>query len=289
MNLEFNRNEDKMKQLLNQMNQKLEKIYLGGGKNNIAKQHEKNKLTARERIAYLIDEGSRTVEIGAFAGDDKFPTSTDVAILHGSDQLFSGLINSLYIGLGTASIVVLAGALMSYTARRGQVLGRKVFEAVGTIPLGVPGLLLSLGLLLAYLGTPLYNTAAGILVALVIFYLPYGLRITSSTQLRIHKEMDEAATVHGASWRFVFTKITLPLLRPALASAFFYVFIASYREVGAAVLLTGPGLNYGAVTIFDYYRLGQWAEAAAGSVIYAILLFTFILLAMHMFKISLTQ
>ena len=57
-----------MQQLLDQRNERLEKIRQGGGKNAIAKQKEKGKLTARERISYLIDENSTFIEIGAFAG-----------------------------------------------------------------------------------------------------------------------------------------------------------------------------------------------------------------------------
>ncbi|MCC6691220.1 MAG: acyl-CoA carboxylase subunit beta, partial [Bacteroidia bacterium] len=73
MNIDFNRNEDKMKQLIRQMEQKLEKIYTGGGKNRIEKQHEQGKLTARERIDFLIDKDSRFIELGAFAGDNMYP------------------------------------------------------------------------------------------------------------------------------------------------------------------------------------------------------------------------
>jgi iron(III) transport system permease protein len=161
-----------------------------------------------------------------------------------------------------------------------------VFEGIGTLPLGLPGLIISLGLLLVYLGTPLYNTALGILIAFVIFYLPYGIRTTSGALVRIHKEMEEAGRVYGAPWHYTFGKITLPLLRAALGSGFFYIFIAAYREVGAAVLLTGPGLSYGAVTLLEYYRLGQWAEMAAGSIIYAALLLAFILAAKYLLRIT---
>lgn len=79
MNLEFNRNEDVLKQSLSEMRQRLEKIYEGGGKKAIAKQKEKNKLTPRERIDYLIDKdlptgqaGKPFIEIGAFAGYDMY-------------------------------------------------------------------------------------------------------------------------------------------------------------------------------------------------------------------------
>src|SRR5881398_2327179 len=61
-----------MKELVEKMNQQLHIIYEGGGKKSIAKQKEKNKLTARERIDYLIDKDSAFVEIGAFAGFEMY-------------------------------------------------------------------------------------------------------------------------------------------------------------------------------------------------------------------------
>jgi 3-methylcrotonyl-CoA carboxylase beta subunit len=72
MNLEFNKNEDAMKMALSQLNNRLDKIAVGGGKKSIEKQHAKHKLTARERIGYLIDEQSTFLEIGAFAGYDMY-------------------------------------------------------------------------------------------------------------------------------------------------------------------------------------------------------------------------
>ena len=68
MNLEQNRNEDWMRLQVSELRQRFEKIKMGGGKKSIEKQHERKKLTARERIEYLIDKGSAFTEIGAFAG-----------------------------------------------------------------------------------------------------------------------------------------------------------------------------------------------------------------------------
>jgi acetyl-CoA carboxylase carboxyltransferase component len=68
MNIEKNRNEDAMKLLLSDLKKRREKIFTGGGKKSIEKQHEKNKWTPRERIDYLIDKGSEWLEIGSFAG-----------------------------------------------------------------------------------------------------------------------------------------------------------------------------------------------------------------------------
>ncbi len=68
MNEEFNKNEDHNKLLLSDLRKQLQKVYLGGGKKRIEKHKSKGKLTARERIDYLFDENTRSVEIGALAG-----------------------------------------------------------------------------------------------------------------------------------------------------------------------------------------------------------------------------
>ncbi len=70
--LDFNRNEDKMMQLVGQMNHRLDKIFEGGGKKRIDKEHEKGKLVARERVDYLLDRDAPRIEIGAFAAEDMY-------------------------------------------------------------------------------------------------------------------------------------------------------------------------------------------------------------------------
>ncbi len=70
--LTFNKNEDKMKHLLADLRRKLDQIYLGGGQKKIDKEHSKGKMTARERVDYLLDTGTERVEIGAFAADGMY-------------------------------------------------------------------------------------------------------------------------------------------------------------------------------------------------------------------------
>lgn len=66
--LELNKNEDTIRLMVSKVRRELEKIYLGGGKSKIEKQHAKGKLTARERIDLLLDDGADRIEIGAYAG-----------------------------------------------------------------------------------------------------------------------------------------------------------------------------------------------------------------------------
>jgi acetyl-CoA carboxylase carboxyltransferase component len=72
MDLEFNKNDDKMRLLISQMEQRLAKIYMGGGKNRIEKLHEQGKMTARERVDFLLDKGAPRIEVGAFAGYEMY-------------------------------------------------------------------------------------------------------------------------------------------------------------------------------------------------------------------------
>lgn len=72
MDINFNKNEDHNKLLLSEMKQKLAKVKLGGGEKRIEKLHNEGKMTARERIEYLLDKNSKSIEIGAFAGDGMY-------------------------------------------------------------------------------------------------------------------------------------------------------------------------------------------------------------------------
>ena len=72
MDIKFNKNEDHNKLLVSDLNRKLSKTYLGGGQSKIDKLHAKGKLTARERIDYLIDDPKDSIEIGAFAGEGMY-------------------------------------------------------------------------------------------------------------------------------------------------------------------------------------------------------------------------
>lgn len=72
MDLDFNKNEDFNKLLVSELKKRLAKVKLGGGKTRIEKQHAKGKMTARERIAYLLDDDKKSIEIGALAGEGMY-------------------------------------------------------------------------------------------------------------------------------------------------------------------------------------------------------------------------
>lgn len=198
----------------------------------------------------------------------------------------TGLYNSLTLSVIIAIVTVFLGIVMAFTIYRTRTYGTKIFEFIGTLPLAFPPLVLSVGLVIIFLGTPLYNSLWALGLGLFVAYFPYAFRNASGAIVNIHKELDEAAWVHGAKWRHVFFKITLPILKPSVGGALFYIFIEAVRSVDVAVLLAAPGMEYGPVTLFEYFRVGQWAEAAAGGVIYLIILIVAVSIAKFAFKMK---
>ena len=219
----------------------------------------------------------------------KFPTNAvfnNYFTVMRHPSFVTGLYNSLVLSISIAGITVLAGITMAFTIYRTRAWGTKLFEFIGTLPLAFPPLVLSVGLVIIFIGTPLYNSLWALGIGLFVAYFPYAFRNASGSIVNIHKELDEAAWVHGARWRHVFFKITLPILKPSVGGALFYIFIEAIRNVDVAVLLTAPGKEYGPVTLFEYFRVGQWAEAAAGGVIYLIILIVAVSLAKFAFKMK---
>jgi iron(III) transport system permease protein len=219
----------------------------------------------------------------------KFPSNlmlTNYYAVVKHPSFITGLYNSLILSITIAIVTVLIGIVMAFTIYRTRAYGMKMFEFIGTLPLAFPPLVLSVGLVIVFLGTPLYNSLWALGLGLFVAYFPYAFRNASGSIVNIHKELDEAAWVHGAKWRHVFFKITLPILKPSVGGALFYIFIEAIRNVDVAVLLTSPGKEYGPVTLFEYFRVGQWAEAAAGGVIYLIILIVAVSIAKFAFNLK---
>ena len=114
--LAFNKNDDKMRLLITAMERKLAKVHEGGGKSKIEKQHLQGKLSARERIDYLLDKNKESIEIGAFVGEEMYKE-------HGGCPSGGVVIKIGYVG-GKQCIVVAndatvkAGAWFPITAKK---------------------------------------------------------------------------------------------------------------------------------------------------------------------------
>ena len=114
--LEFNKNEDQFKQLVTQLQHKAKKIKLGGGEKKIDEQHQKGKLTARERIEYLVDKDSRFLEIGLFTAEGMY--KEQVRCPSGGVETGIGYVAGRQCVIVANDATVKAGAWFPITAKK---------------------------------------------------------------------------------------------------------------------------------------------------------------------------
>ena len=116
MDLNFNKNEDHNKLLVSELRRKLSKVKLGGGKSRIEKHHAKGKLTARERINYLLDPKTKNIEIGAFTGEGMYEEHGGCP--SGGVVVFIGYVSGKQCVIVANDATVKAGAWFPITAKK---------------------------------------------------------------------------------------------------------------------------------------------------------------------------
>jgi iron(III) transport system permease protein len=159
------------------------------------------------------------------------------------DAVRSALWNSLLLGFATASIGVFLMGFLSWLIYRSRLPGAGAIEYLLMFPQAVPRLVFAFGMLWAWLvfPIPIYGTLWLLLIAYLTVFLPLGLRTISGVILQIDRSLEESAQMCGATWGYRLRTVTMPLLKPGLVAAWLLLFIASVRELGASILLMGPG------------------------------------------------
>jgi iron(III) transport system permease protein len=182
--------------------------------------------------------------------------------------------NSVLLGLGSATVVMLLTTFASWILVRTKLSGRWLLDLLTTLPLLFPGIVMGLAIMRFYLlvPIPIYGTLWILLVAFITRYIPYGIRYTHSGLLQLHRELEEAAYTSGASWSNAMRRITLPLLTPSFLGGWVFVFLLSAKELSMSILLAGPQTPVVSVAIFELWENGQVGELAAFGVIWTVIL-----------------
>ena len=201
-------------------------------------------------------------------------TLSNYVFIADDDLTRRAILNSVFLGVAAATIVVALTVVIAWVAIRTRVPGRGLLDFLAFVPIAIPGIVLGISLIWVYFTVPLpiYGTLWILLIAYVTRYLPYGMRSASSAIVQIHRELEEAAAAAGARWWPTFRHILLPLLRPALVGGWIYVFIVSLRELGSGVLLVSSQSVVLAVRIFDLRDSGNYTTIAALSIFMVALL-----------------
>jgi iron(III) transport system permease protein len=151
------------------------------------------------------------------------------------------ILNSLSLAVIGATFGVFMSALQAYYMSRRAGSRRALIDAILSLPLGIPGIILGLGFLILAIRTPLYSTLAVILIAYVARFFPFATRTISSMLITINPELEQSARASGADWLQTMRYILLPLLAPAIVAAWLMLFVIFIRELGATILLYAQG------------------------------------------------
>lgn len=176
-----------------------------------------------------------------------------------------GIINSFGLAVTAGFGAVFIGATVAYLDLRTRARGRWLLDYLAILPLGLPGTVLAVGVLLAFIRPPLvlYGTIWILLVAYVARAVPLATRSANATLRQIDVSLEEAARVVGATQLGALWHILLPLARPGLAVTFLLVFIPSLSELSATILLYSSGAETISIAIFRLNELGQLEVVAA--------------------------
>ncbi|MDH3443644.1 MAG: iron ABC transporter permease [Deltaproteobacteria bacterium] len=208
-------------------------------------------------------------------GISKFTLKNYAAALN-FPKITDSIRNSVVLGLGSATVVMVLTTLASWILVRTKLRGRWLLDLLTTLPLLFPGIVMGLAILRFYLYVPIpiYGTLWILLLAFMTRYIPYGIRYTHSGLLQLHKELEEAAYASGASWFNCIRRITLPLLTPTFLGGWVFIFLLSAKELSMSILLVSPRTPVVSVAIFELWENAQVGELAAFGVIWTAILVT---------------
>ena len=201
-------------------------------------------------------------------------------------NLARSVVNSLMLGLGSATVIMLVSSVICWIVVKTKLPGRWLLDNVASLPMVFPGLVLGLSIMIFYLNFDIgiYGTIWIMFIAYITRFMPYGLRYNTTSMLQIHKELEESAAMSGASWGTTFRRIILPLLKPGLVAGWIYVMIVSIRELSSSILLYSPGTEVVSITIWELWENGQYVELSALGVMFILALFVLVMVAQWLGK-----
>ncbi|HEY7064122.1 MAG TPA: iron ABC transporter permease [Chloroflexota bacterium] len=184
------------------------------------------------------------------------------------------LVNNVVVGVAAALCAVLLATLVSWVTIRTAIRGRRLLDVMAFAPVAFPGAVMGLALVWTYLTipNPIYGTLVILVVGFVAKFLPIAMRSTHASLLQLHRDLDEAAAVSGASFSHVIRRIILPLIMPANVVAFIYILSLTFKDLSLPMFLVGFDNQLLATQIYSLYQNGQYGRVSAIGVLLLLLL-----------------
>ena len=174
------------------------------------------------------------------------------------------IVNTLELGLATASVGAVLVALLAYVSNRRLVVGHQVVTFLALAPIVIPGVVLAVALFIAYTRPPLvlYGTLAILFIAYLTKEMPTGYAQSDATFRGIPPDLEDAGRILGAGRLRILRDVTAPLARSGIIAAWCFIFIGVIRELSASIILFTPNTKVMSVVIFDLKEEGQFGAIA---------------------------
>jgi len=201
-----------------------------------------------------------------------------------SDSVFlRSLTNTLVLGIGAGVFGTFLYALVSYLIVRTRFPGRGLLDFFSWLPWALPGLLISLAMLWAVLGSGdivklIYGTLSLLILAIIVKELPLGIQIIKAGIMQVSNEMEEASRVAGASWVVGFQRILVPLLKPTMVAVGLIVFISAVRDIPTVIFLSTYRSRTLSLLMLDYIAEANMEKAAVLGVFLVFIIFALLLI-----------
>ena len=187
----------------------------------------------------------------------------------------AAIVNTLELGLLTASVGAVLVALLAYVSNRKLIIGHQVVTFLALAPIVIPGVVLAVALFIAYTRPPfvLYGTLAILFVAYLTKEMPTGYAQSDATFRGIPADLEDAGRILGAGRLRILRDVTAPLARSGIIAAWCFIFIGVIRELSASIILFTPNTQVMSVVIFDLKEEGQFGAIAVLGLVMLVLTF----------------
>jgi putative spermidine/putrescine transport system permease protein len=178
---------------------------------------------------------------------------------------------SVWLAIAATAIATPLGTAAALGLRRGKFRGKQLVELLFLSPLAVPGIVIGIALLIAFVAADVGQAPVRLVAAHVLLVLPYSIRTVLASLAQIDPALEEAALTLGASrWRAL-RLIVLPLIRPGIIAGVLFALILSFDDIALALFLVDANTTTLPVAILSYLQYNFDPSIAAVSSIVIIL------------------
>jgi iron(III) transport system permease protein len=172
---------------------------------------------------------------------------------------------SLGLGVVGATISILLATMLMLYVRQRQGVFPKIVDAAAKAPSAVSHTVIGLAMVIALTGSPFHlaGTLTILLIAYLVIYMPQAAVSTGSGLDQVGAELLEASAVAGASQSRTFFRVTLPLMRPALAAGWALLFVMIVGDLTASALLATNANPVVGFIIYDIFNSATYSSLAA--------------------------